>query len=154
MSGRRATLVRGALAGYAASRTMDAVTTAFLARQSPQSRAREEELAAGGTLVVVGRGLGRALGRELDAARAARAGVALHRGLGVAYGMVAAALVRRGRPPMTAGPLVAAVAWAVVDEGTSLPTMTAYPLVSHLRGVVGHATHGLVTGALLAAMRG
>ena len=34
MSGLRRTLVTGALAGYAASRTMDAVTGAFHARQS------------------------------------------------------------------------------------------------------------------------
>ena len=39
-----------------------------------------------------------------------------------------------------------------VDEGTSLPLATSYPLVSHLRGVVGHATVGLTTGVLLALL--
>jgi hypothetical protein len=58
-------------------------------------------------------------------------------------------LVGRGMPPLRAGPAVAAVAWAVVDEGTSLPLLTAYPLVSHVRGMVGHAVHGLTVGALL-----
>jgi hypothetical protein len=41
---------------------------------------------------------------------------------------------------------------AVVDEGTALPMMTSYPLVSHARGVVGHATLGLTIGVLLALL--
>jgi hypothetical protein len=41
---------------------------------------------------------------------------------------------------------------AVVDEGTALPMMTSYPLVSHARGVVGHTTLGLTIGALLALL--
>ncbi|MGY1723332.1 hypothetical protein [Blastococcus sp. SYSU DS0533] len=38
----------------------------------------------------------------------------------------------------------------LVDEGTRLPTLTAYPLVGHARGVVGHATSGPAAGVLLA----
>jgi hypothetical protein len=49
-----------------------------------------------------------------------------------------------------AGPAVGAAAFLVVDEGTSLPLLTSYPLVSHARGVVGHATVGAVIGLLLA----
>jgi len=44
---------------------------------------------------------------------------------------------------------VGAAAWALVDEATALPTFTDYPVESHLRGVVGHGTFGLVAGALL-----
>jgi hypothetical protein len=149
MAGDRTSLWTGALAGYAASRTMDAVTGWFSGRQSEASRQREQEIAPGGTLVQLGRQLGRAAGRDLDDATAGRVGIAVHRTFGIGYGTIAAALVRRGVPPLTAGPLVGAGAFLVVDEGTALPTMTAYPLVSHLRGVVGHATVGTVIGLLL-----
>jgi hypothetical protein len=38
----------------------------------------------------------------------------------------------------------------LVDEGTALPLLRAYPLESHARGVVGHGTLGLAIGVLLA----
>ena len=148
----RIPLVAGALAGYAASRTMDVVTTAFYARQDDASKRREQELAPGGTLLQLGRQLGALAGRELDDAAAARAGVAVHRTLGVTYGVLATALTRRGMHPVPAGLAVGAAAFAVVDEGTALPLATQYPLVSHLRGVVGHTTVGLTIGLLLRAM--
>ena len=146
------TLTAGALAGYAASRAMDVVTTWFRARQSEASRRREEELAEGGMLVQLGRRLGAAAGRELDDDAARRVGVAVHRTFGTAYGLVAAGLVRRGWRPVPAGLTVAGLAFLVVDEGTALPLATSYPLVSHLRGVVGHAALGLVLGVLLALL--
>jgi hypothetical protein len=64
--------------------------------------------------------------------------------------VLAALLARRGVHPVAAGLAVGAAAWLVVDEGTALPTARQYPLVSHARGVVGHATVGLTTGVLLA----
>jgi hypothetical protein len=149
MSRLRQSLVTGALAGYVASRTMDAVTGRFYRRQSAESRRREQALAPGGTLVQLGLQLGRAVGRNLDEAAAGRVGVAVHRCFGTAYGVVAAALVRRGMHPVVAGLAVGAGAFVVVDEGTALPTMTSYPLVSHARGVVGHLTVGLAIGVLL-----
>jgi hypothetical protein len=142
-------LVAGALAGYAASRTMDQATAWFYGRQTEGSKAREEELAPGGTLVQLGKQLGAAAGRELDDRQAGRLGLLVHRTFGAGYGVAAAALVRRGTAPMKAGLVVGAAAWALVDEGTALPTFTDYPVESHLRGVVGHGTFGLVAGALL-----
>jgi hypothetical protein len=152
MAPRRTDLVTGALVGYAASRTMDAATTAFYARQDEASKRREQELAPGGTLFQLGRQLATAAGRTADDATAARIGVGVHRSLGVGYGVLAAVLVRRGWSPWAAGPAVGLGAFLVVDEGTSLPQLTDYPPVSHLRGVVGHATWGLAAGALLAAL--
>ena len=154
MTGSRGPLWTGALAGYAASRTMDAVTGLVRRLQSEASRAREEELAPGGTLVQLGAQLGRAAGRDLDDVAAGRIGLAAHRTFGVGYGVLAAALVGRGLPPMLAGPAVGAAAFLVVDEGTSLPLLTSYPLVSHARGVVGHATVGVVVGLLLVLTEG
>ena len=150
MTGGRGSLWTGALAGYAASRTMDAVTGLVLSRQSEASRAREAELAPGGTLVQLGRQLGRTAWRDLDDAVAGRIGLAVHRAFGIGYGVAAAALVRRGVRPLVAGPAVGAAAFLLVDEGTSLPLLTSYPAVSHARGVVGHATVGAVIGVLLA----
>jgi len=139
----------GGLVGYVASRTMDQATTWFYGIQTDASKQREEELAPGGTLVQFGKQVGAALGRDLSAEAAGRVGLAAHRTLGVGYGMAAAALVRRGVPPLKAGLTVGAAAWAIVDEGTALPTFTDYPVESHLRGVVGHATLGLAIGVLL-----
>lgn len=152
MTQYRSSLTAGALAGYAASRTMDVVTTWFYGRQSDESRRREQELAPGGTLVQLGMQLGDATGRRLDEAAARRVGTAVHRTFGTAYGMIAATLVGRGWRPVPAGLTVAAVAFVVVDEGTALPSATSYPSVSHLRGVVGHTTVGLVIGVLLALL--
>jgi hypothetical protein len=149
MTSLRNALVVGALAGFAANHTMDAVTPVFYARQGDTSKQREEELAHGGTLVQLGKSLGTLVGRDLDDDAARRVGTALHRTFGITYGAVAAALVRRGMSPVRAGLTVGAVAFLVVDEGTALPQATSYPLVSHLRGVVGHATVGLTIGVLL-----
>jgi hypothetical protein len=139
----------GALAGYAASRTMDRATTLFYGIQTERSKAREEEIAPGGTLVQFGKQVGAATGRELSDEQGGKVGLAFHRTFGVGYGMIAAALVGRGVEPMKAGLTVGAAAWALVDEGTALPTFTDYPVESHLRGVVGHLTLGLALGALL-----
>lgn len=150
MAGSAANPVVGALAGYAASRLMDVATTLFFARQSPESKLKEEELAPGGSLVQVGKQVGQATGRDLDDVAAGRIGLRVHRTLGVTYGVIATRLVRRGVAPLRAGLLVGAAAFVLVDEGTALPQMTEYPLESHARGVVGHATVGTTIGALLA----
>ena len=97
----------------------------------------------------VGKQLGQAAGRDLSDAAAGRVGLALHRTMGMAYGVVAHALARRGMRPLAAGLTVGGAAWAIVDEGTALPTFTSYPVESHLRGVVGHGVFGLAAGALL-----
>ena len=144
----------GALVGYAASRTMDQATTWFYASQSEESKRREDELAPGGTLVQMGKQLGAALGRELRDEEAGRVGLAVHRTLGVCYGMAAAALVRKGVRPALAGLTVGAVAFVLVDEGTAIAQLTDYPLESHMRGVVGHAAFGLAAGILLSLIDG
>jgi hypothetical protein len=153
MASRGTDLVTGALVGYAASRTMDVATTAFYARQDEASKRREQELAPGGMLLQLGRQLATAVGRDADDATAARIGVGVHRSFGVTYGVLAAALVRREWSPWAAGLTVGTAAFLVVDEGTSLPQLTDYPLVSHLRGIVGHAVYGLAAGALLSLVR-
>jgi hypothetical protein len=154
MAASAANLRVGALVGYAASRLMDQATTRFYAIQTERSKTREEELAPGGTLVQLGKQVGQAAGRELGDEAAGRVGLALHRTLGVLYGVAAAALVKAGVRPLVAGLAVGTAAWVIVDEGTALPTFTDYPVESHMRGVVGHATYGLATGVLLTLVDG
>lgn len=150
----RANPVLGALVGYVASRTMDQATTWFYAQQSEESKRREEEIAPGGTLRQFGKQVGGALGKDPSDADADRIGLAFHRGFGVAYGVATAALVERGVRPMRAGLGVGAAALVLVDEGTAISDFSAYPVESHLRGVVGHATLGLVAGALMSLAEG
>jgi hypothetical protein len=128
---------------------MDVSTTWFYAQQSDESKRREEEVAPGGTLVQFGKQVGEALGKELGDEEAGRVGLAFHRTMGVTYGMTTAALVGRGVSPMKAGLAVGAAAFVIVDEGTALSDFTAFPVESHLRGVVGHGAFGLVAGALM-----
>lgn len=128
---------------------MDYATTWFYERQSGESKRREQELAPGGALVQVGKELGRALGRELDDEAAGRVGLAVHRTLGVGYGMVASALVVRGKHPFAAGLMVGTAALIVVDEGMAITQFTEYPIESHVRGIVGHGAFGLAAGLLL-----
>jgi hypothetical protein len=139
----------GALAGYAASRTMDAATTWFYGTQSEESKEREEEIAPGGALVQIGKQLGGVAGRDLDDEQAGRVGLVVHRTLGVAYGIAATRLVRRGMPPVAAGIVVGTAAFVLIDEGTAITQFFEYPTESHLRGVVGHATLGLAIGTFL-----
>jgi hypothetical protein len=129
---------------------MDQATTRFYATQSEESKRREEQLAPGGTLVQLGKQLGEAAGRDLGDEEAGRVGLAVHRALGVLYGMAAAALVRKGMRPMAAGGAVGAAAFVLVDEGTAISQLMDYPLASHMRGVVGHGTLGLAIGVLQA----
>lgn len=150
MSGSGGNIGVGALVGYVASRTMDQATTRFHASQSDESKRREQELAPGGTLVQLGKQIGGAVGRELTDDEAGRVGLAVHRTLGVSYGMGASALVKRGVRPLVAGLAVGALAFVLVDEGTAIAQLTDYPLASHARGVVAHAAFGLTAGVLLA----
>jgi hypothetical protein len=150
MSGSGSNIRVGALVGYAASRTMDQATTWFYASQSEDSKRREEELAPGGALVQLGKQLGAVVGRDLTDDEAGRVGLAVHRTLGVSYGMAASALVKKGVRPLVAGMVVGALAFVLVDEGTAISQLRDYPLESHLRGVVGHGAFGLAAGILLA----
>jgi hypothetical protein len=136
---------------------MDLTTGWFFEHQSEASRRREVEVAPGGTPVVVGKRLAELAGRDVTDAEAARISLLLHRSLGVAYGMAAAALVRAGVRPFRAGIVTGTTAFLLVDEGLSSAAFTpppqAYPVESHLRGVVGHLTFGVAVGAMLAIVR-
>ena len=148
--------VSGAI-GYGSSRVMDQATGWYLRRQTEASRRREEEVAPGGAPVLAGKKLAGLVGREVTDADAAKIGLFVHRSLGVQYGMAAAAFVRAGIRPIWAGIMTGAAAFILVDEGVNsaffTPPPQAYPLESHLRGVVGHLAYGAVVGAMVAVAR-
>ena len=151
-------LALGAAIGYCASRVMDRATTWYRERQDEASRRREDEVAPGGGLVLAGRALAGTVGRAVTDEEAARIGLVVHRSLGVSYGIAATALVRRGIGPLRAGLIAGTTAFLLVDEGVNsafffTPPPQAYPVESHLRGIVGHLTYGVVAGAMLAAAR-
>jgi hypothetical protein len=66
-------------------------------------------------------------------------------------------LTRRGVPPVAAGLASGAGGFLLVDELANglffTPPPQAYPVESHLRGIVGHLTFGATLGALLAVAR-
>lgn len=140
----------GAAVGYFGSRAMDRATGWYFERQSKESRRREEEIAPGGAPVLAGRKLAGLVGREVTDDEAAGIGSIVHRSLGVAYGMTAAALARKGVPPVRAGLVTEAAAFLLVDEGffgtVFTPPPWAYPVESHARGAIGHLAYGAAAG--------
>jgi hypothetical protein len=148
----------GAAAGYAANRCMDLATTWFYARQSEESRAQEEEVFPGGALVDGGRSMAKMMGiDDPDDETVARLGLRMHRGSGIAYGVLGALLVGAGVRPMRAGLLVGTAAFVLVDEALSAvtlePSPSDFPIEAHARGAVGHAAFGAALGVALTVAR-
>jgi hypothetical protein len=157
MKGAIRVLFVGAAAGYLAGRVMDQATTWFYTRQSDASKQREGELLPEGAPVASARKLAGLIGAEPTDEQAGTIAATLHQGLGQLYGVAAAALTRRGVPPVRAGLASGAAGFLLVDELANglffTPPPQAYPVESHLRGLVGHLTFGATTGALLALAR-
>ena len=151
MKGVIRVLLVGAAAGYLAGKVMDQATTWFYGRQSEASKQREQEL------LPEARKLAALIGAEPTDDQAGQVAQAMHQSLGQGYGVVAAALTRRGVPPLAAGLGSGMGGFLLVDElANSLfftPPPQAYPVESHLRGVVGHLTFGAALGVLLAVAR-
>jgi hypothetical protein len=157
MKGAIRVLFVGAAAGYLAGQAMDKATTWFYGRQSDASKQREQELLPEGAPIASARKLASLAGAEPTDEQAGAIAAALHQSLGQLYGVVAATLTRRGVAPMTAGVATGMGGFLLVDElANSLfftPPPQAYPVESHLRGLVGHLALGAATGALLTLAR-
>jgi hypothetical protein len=157
MKGAVRVLVVGAAAGLVAGQVMDRATTWYYGRQSDASKQRESELLPEGAPVAAARKLAGLVGAEPTDDQAGQLALAMHRSLAQLYGVAAAALTRRGVAPVTAGLASGAGGFLVVDELANglffTPPPQAYPVESHLRGVLGHLTLGAVTGLLLAAAK-
>ena len=88
-----------AAAGYLATQVMDKATTWYYDRQSDASKQREQELLPEGAPLASARKLAGLVGAEPTDEQAATIAQALHQCLGQLYGVVAAALTRRGVSP-------------------------------------------------------
>jgi hypothetical protein len=157
MKGAIRVLLVGATAGYLAGQVMDKATTWYYGRQSDASKQREHELLPEGAPLAAARKLAGVVGAEPTDEQAGRLAAAMHQSLGQLYGVVAAGLARRGVAPVTAGLASGAGGFLLVDELANglffTPPPQAYPVESHLRGVVGHLTLGATLGLLLAVAR-
>jgi hypothetical protein len=156
MKATRVLLVGGA-AGYVAGQVMDKATTWFYERQSDASKQREGELLPEGAPMASARKLAGLIGAEPTDEQTGQLATAMHQSLGQLYGVGAAVLTRAGVPPVTAGVASGVAGLLLVDElANSLfftPPPQAYPVESHLRGVVGHLAFGATLGVLLALAR-
>ena len=157
MKGAIRVLLVGAAAGYLAGQVMDKATTWFYERQSDASRQREGELLPEGAPIASARKLAGLVGAEPTDDQAATLAATLHQSLGQLYGVAGASMTRRGVNPVAAGLVSGAAGFLLVDELANglffTPPPQAYPVESHLRGVVGHLTFGATTGVLLALAR-
>jgi hypothetical protein len=145
-------LVRGALAGLAATWVMSQVTTVLYERENEAARKKEDDARGGksayGVAAEKGAGL---LGIELSDEQRATAGSAVHWVLGAGAGAAYAAM--RGRVPYAdagGGLLYGAVFFLAVDElgNTALgltPGPQAFPWEAHARGLAGHLAFGAAT---------
>ena len=111
-------------AGYAASKLMDRVTTAYQEQQSEASKQREKELKDWRrstakeqqvpAYVKAAEKLTEIRGEQIEQERAERLGQRLHLGLGLSGGLTAALLAARGVNPLAAGILTGLVMWVLM----------------------------------------
>jgi len=152
-------LVKGAIAGVAATWVMGQVTTYLYEIESKQARQAEDE-ARGGTTAydVAAEKAAEVVGQELSEGQRKQAGSAIHWVLGAGAGAVYGAMRRRVPMADAANGLLFGTAfWAVIDEGANAtlgltPGPTAFPWQTHARGLAGHLVFGVAADAALRAM--
>lgn len=153
------TVLRGALAGAAATWLMGKVTTLLSEHQGERATEREREALDGETAYV--KGAGKAadlLGLDLSEEERSKAGELLHWGLGIDAGIQYAFL----RPHLPGSAVPRSLAWGLayfllVDE-VAVPSLGlapgpgAFPWQTHARGLVGHLAFALTAEAVLQAL--
>lgn len=151
-------LVIGLAAGLVATKVTGFAQEA-LYRPMPESiKRREEEVRPGPPPRVAAQKTAEALGVELDEKQLKMAGMAVHYGLGLAWGPVYGLLRRYSRmDPLGAGLVTGAAFSLIVDEaltpafGFSAPSQD-YPMVTHVRGFLGHLIYGAVAALTAEAL--
>jgi hypothetical protein len=149
-------LVKGALAGAAATWVMGQVTTYLYEHESKQARKAEDEARGNQTAYdVAADKAADAVGVELSGEQRQKAGLAIHwalgAGAGAAYGLL------RGRLPGAdagAGLVFGTAFWLAIDEGANYalrltPGPTAFPWQTHARGLAGHLVFGVTADTTL-----
>ncbi len=155
-------LIRGAIAGGAATWVMDLITTGVLEGQSREVTEREERARPNGKPAIENAvdTLEAKASIRLDEQQRNLVTQCIHYGLGAVPG-AAYAVLRRRVPLLGAagGMLFGAALWAVNDEflntrlGFAGP-YDAYPMETHLRGLIGHTSLGAATDTFIDALGG
>ena len=141
----------GLLAGLVATRVYGIVQEA-LARPMPKRiKEHEEKLRPEPTSRVAARKIAENLDCRLDERRLKLATIAIHYGLGLAWGPVYGFLRRHGRMrPLAAAFTTGATLSLIVDEMLVpalgfCPPNRAFPVATHIRGFLNHLAYGAVT---------
>ncbi len=152
-------VVKGAVAGLAATWVMDRVTTAVYERQDPRARRREERVRGGKTAyTIAAEKAARVAGVKASKRQLRAAGQVIHWWLGAEAGISYALARRRMR---SAGRLkglgFGSGFWLVVDEiANPLLGLTkgprAFPWQAHARGLAGHLAFGVTAHLTLSVL--
>lgn len=153
-----ADLATGVAAGYVALGVMDLVTGRLYALAPEADKEKEKAVSPGVAYTVAARKTAALVGLSLSDGRATLVGSVYHYLMGLGWAPVYLLLRRAVRlPALAAGLLTGLGLWAGFDEGLvpalgfSAPNR-AYPLSTHLRGLVGHLAYGLTIMSVVEAI--
>ena len=148
----------GLIGGYIGTRVMEPVSARLYELEAECDRQREEAVRPGAPYEMAARKTTRAIGLELAEPQVRALGTyGFHYGLGMGWGTVYSLLRGLRLHPLLAGPLAGASLSIIVDEGLtpalgfSAPN-SAYPLATHVRGIVAHLVYGLAVAATVEAL--
>lgn len=149
-------IIKGAVAGAAATWLMDQATTWMYEHEDPEARQREDDARGDRTAYeVAAERAARMSGVELSKKQRGQAGLAIHWVLGIGAG-IGYALLRRRVPAVTAanGLAFGTGFYLVVDEVVNpvvglTPGPQAFPWQAHARGLGGHLAFGATTELVL-----
>ncbi len=144
----------GLIGGYVGTKVMERASMTLYQWESEEARRQEDAVRPGPPYELAARKITGLLGLRLSDQQIQTVGTVLfHYGLGMSWGPVYTRLRRRtGLNPVAAGLSTGAAMSLIVDEGLtpvlgfSAPNR-AYPLVTHLRGVLAHLVFGLGVAA-------
>jgi len=145
------------VAGYGAAKVMGKATTFMYQQQTDEAKQQEQDESYGVAYNVAAKKTAALAGKQLSQDQASKAGMAIHYALALGWVPVYMVARRRfGMTPFGAGAASGLSMAVLVDEiGNPLlgftPPPQKYPLVSHLRGLVGHLVYGLAVAAIVEA---
>ncbi len=150
----------GLIGGFVGTKVMEPVSMKLYEWEPEEARRQEDAVRPGPPYELAARKITTLLGLTLSDQQIQTVGTVLfHYGLGMSWGPVYTQLRRQtGLHPVAAGLGTGAAMSLIVDEGLtpvlgfSAPNR-AYPLVTHLRGVLAHLVFGLGVAATAETIR-
>lgn len=157
--GRIADLGIALISGYIGTKVMEPVSMKLYEMESDEDRQREDAVRPGPPYELAAEKTAALVGVQLSDEQKQMVGLVFHYGLGMGWAPVYTLLRRRtSLHPLLAGLVAGAAMSLIVDEGLtpmlgfSAPN-AAYPLSTHLRGVVAHLAFGAGVAAAAEALR-